>query len=172
MSATPMHLATTPEAGTEESYLADQASLINNQQARRCGCNSLKPRGNGKATDQQCIVWDPWTRQLPRNGIGRRLSVSAHRAPVVAAPSARQKRQGPCSGHLHDVRQQRQRHCRRRPIAPHEPVCSRPKHWSPERRTLRGDPQAAIRSNRGAYLGGSLTIARGYLAVAKPNRLP
>jgi putative DNA primase/helicase len=42
----------------------------------------------------------------------------------------------------------------------------------PELRTFRGDPLAAARRNRGAYIAACLTIARAYIAAGKPGRLP
>jgi putative DNA primase/helicase len=43
---------------------------------------------------------------------------------------------------------------------------------NPECRSFRGDPLAAVRRNRGAYIAACLTIARAYIAAGKPNRLP
>jgi putative DNA primase/helicase len=41
----------------------------------------------------------------------------------------------------------------------------------PECRTFRGDPIAAIRRHRGAYIAACITIARAYIAAGKPDRL-
>jgi putative DNA primase/helicase len=43
---------------------------------------------------------------------------------------------------------------------------------NPECRSFRGDPLVAVRRNRGAYIVACLTIARAYIAAGKPNRLP
>jgi putative DNA primase/helicase len=42
---------------------------------------------------------------------------------------------------------------------------------NPECRTFRGDPLAAVRRDRGAYIAACITIARAYIAAGKPNRL-
>jgi putative DNA primase/helicase len=42
---------------------------------------------------------------------------------------------------------------------------------NPECRTFRGDPLAAVRRDRGAYIAACITIARAYIAAGKPKRL-
>jgi putative DNA primase/helicase len=173
MPVAPMHLATAPLAGSGKSYLADTASMI--ATGERVAVIAVAPNPEetekrliGSALDGApvmmldncsetpggdflCQVTERPLLQLRALGKSDKIRVTntftifANGNNVVIADDLV-----------------------RRTIC-----CSLDANIeNPECRTFRGDPLAAVRRNRGAYIHACLTIARAYIAAGKPNRLP
>ncbi len=171
MTAAPMHLITAPQPGTGKSYLADVASMIATGERVAAVAVSPKPDETEKrligaalagfpvigldncrdtlAGDFLCQVTERPLLQL--RALGRSDKVRVANTFTTFA-------NGNNVAVADDLV--------RRTIA-----CALDADMErPETRTFYGDPLAAVRRNRGAYIAACLTIARAYLAAGKPER--
>ena len=173
MSVAPLHLITAPEPGSGKSYLADVASMI--ATGERAAVVAVAP--NPEETEKRLIG----------------AALAGH--PIISLDNCRDTLEGDflCQVTERPLLQLR-------PLGTSDKVrvtntfttfangnnisvaadmvrrtvtCSLDANVeNPECRTFLGDPLAAVRRNRGAYIAACLTIARAYFAAGKPHRLP
>jgi hypothetical protein len=173
MSAAPMHLVIAPQPGTGKSYLADVASMI--------------------ATGERVAVVavSPKLEETEKRLIGCALAGS----PIIGLDNCRGMLEGDflcqvTERPMFQLRPLGQSDIIRVPntfttfangnnVGVADDLVRRTINCAldanvedPETRAFRGDPLAAIRRNRGAYVAACLTIARAYLVAGKPDRLP
>jgi putative DNA primase/helicase len=172
MGAAPMHLVTAPQPGSGKSYLADTASMI--ATGERVAAVAVAP--NPEETEKRLI--------------GSALAGF----PIIGLDNCRETLQGDflCQVTERPLLQLRAlgksdkirvantftTFANGNNVAVADDLVRRTICCSldanvenPECRTFRGDPLVAVRRDRGTYIAACITIARAYIAAAKPNRL-
>jgi hypothetical protein len=173
MAVAPLHLITAPEPGSGKSYLADVASMI--ATGERAAVVAVAP--NPEETEKRLVG----------------AALAGH--PIIGLDNCRETLEGDflCQVSERPLLQLR-------PLGTSDKVrvtntftifangnniavaadmvrrtisCTLDANVeNPECRTFLGDPLAAVRRNRGAYIAACLTVARAYIAAGKPHRLP
>jgi putative DNA primase/helicase len=173
MAVAPMHVVTAPEAGTGKSYLLDVASMV----ATGHGCAVIAVSPNERETESRLVG----------------AALSGH--PIIALDNVSSLLMG---DFLCQVTERPL--LRLRPLGTSEKVIVTNSFTvfangnnlvigadavrrivqamldanleNPDDRIFKGDPIAAVRADRGAYVAAVLTIARAYVAAGRPKRLP
>jgi putative DNA primase/helicase len=173
MPVAPLHLAIAPEAGSGKSYLADIASMIATGERAAVVATAPNPEETEKRLigsalsghpiisldncsetlegDFLCQITERPLMQLRRLGTSDQVRITNTFTTFangnnVAVAADMVRRTLTCGIDTNTE--------------------------TPECRTFLGDPIAAVRRNRGAYIAACLTIARAYIAAGKPDRLP
>jgi putative DNA primase/helicase len=172
MPVAPMHHATSPEAASGKSYLADVAAMI--------------------ATGERCPVLA--LSSQPEEGEKRLIGAALAGSPIIGIDNTRQVLQGDflCqvterpvmdlrslgSSKLHRIHNSFTVLANGINSAVADDLVRRTLTSSldanmedPENRTFKADPLAMIRADRGKYIAACLTITIAYLTAGKPGRL-
>lgn len=173
MPVAPMHLMTAPQPGTGKSYLADLASMV----------------ATGERVAAVAVAPDPG--ETEKRLIGSALA--GH--PIIALDNCRQVLEGDFLCQLTERPLLQLRALGRSDkvrvantfttlangnnVAVADDLVRRTicctldaNLENPECRVFSGDPLAAVRGDRGAYIAACIIIARAYIAAGRPNRLP
>jgi hypothetical protein len=173
MTAAPMHLVTAPQPGTGKSYLADVAAMI--ATGERVAAVAVAP--NPEETEKRLV--GSALAGFPIIGLDNCRDTLA--GDFLCQVTERPLLQLRALGKSDKIRVANTftTYANGNNVAVADDLVRRTIRCTldanlenPECRTFRGDPLAAVRRDRGAYIAAALTIARAYIAAGKPGRLP